>query len=338
MRVNILQPTIHPTEHVGVTLDLNSDGRRDWEFYFSGTSGGQLRHVRYPGGTFENTPASLGTFSGNANGVTFNLRLAALGSPARFQFDAFTKERDEPTIWDIAPDTGWWSFEVGSTQPPPPPPPPGGGGGDFAARGTVIAPDPPRAGDVVGVGTSFRFKSNRQPVRGGSVTCEGSIGSQPISGVPLRDSGLHACFFDLPRNSGGKLFTGRVIMTVGARERSAQRKARIVDASAMQLTNLKTLNGSGGSPPAAGQNFSASVKVALVRPGSSSRPIRDGLVRCPATVGGKSIGTYFKGFVQGRATCSWNIPASARGSVFQGTILVVSGGKTATKTFTSRVR
>ena len=338
MRVNLVQPTIQPTEHTGVSLDLNNDNNFDIDFYFDGTGGGQLRHVQ-PGTGFQVTPASLATFSNNSFGITFNIRLGALGSPSRFQFLAFTKERDEPTVWDWAPSSGWWQFQVQATPPPPSPPPPSPPPtAEFVARGSVISPNPPRAGDVVGVGTSFRYSGSGQPVRGGALSCSGKIGAQRIAGVPLRDSGLHACFFTLPRNSGGKMFTGRVTMTLGGVADFAQRSARIVDASAMRLTNLLTRNGTGPGDPVAGQNFSASVAVALVRPGSPPKAITSGNVNCPAKVGAKPLRTYFKGFVQGRATCSWDIPASAHGALFQGTIVVVAGELNATKTFTGRVR
>ncbi len=239
--------------------------------------------------------------------------------------------------WDLAPDSGVFEYELATTQPPPPPPPPPASA-DFAGRGSAMSPNPPRAGDVVGLGTSFRYRGTGQPVRGGAVSCKGAIGSKPIAGTPVRDSGLHACFFKLPPTSGGQIFTGRVTLTLGSRERSVQRKARIADASAMQLTAFGTRNGTGAGGPVAGQNFSAAVAVTLVRPKRTPRPIKGGNVNCPASVGGKPLGVYFKGFVQGRATCSWNIPSSARGSVFQGTILVFAGARTATKTFTSRVR
>ena len=337
MRVNLVQPTIQPTEHTGVSLDLNSDNNYDIDFYFDGTGGGQLRHVR-PGTGFEVTPASLATFSNNSSGITFNIRLSALGSPSRFQFLAFTKERDEPTVWDWAPSSGWWQFQVQTTPPPSPPPPSPPPAAEFVARGSVITPNPPRAGDIAGVGTSFRYRGSGQPVRGGALSCSGKIGAQRIAGLPLRDSGLHACFFSLPRDSGGKVFTGRVTMTLGNVTRSAQRTAKIVDASAMRLTKLGTRSGSGSEDPVAGQNFSASVAVTLVRPGSPPKPITSGNVSCPAKVGAKPLRTYFKGFVQGRATCSWDIPSSARGALFQGTIVVVAGELNATKTFTDRVR
>ncbi len=340
IRVNLAQKTIGTTEHTAIELDLNSDGSRDIAFYFRGDSGGTLRHVRYPApGTFEVTPASLGTFSNNDFGITFNLRLGALGNPARFQFEAFTKEFDEPRVWDSAPDTGRWTFVV---QEPPPENPPGGGGGgppDFVAKGAVMSPDPPHAGDSVGVGTQFVFRESGKVVTTGRLTCSGTIGSRSIRGEAVRDKRLHACFFDLPRDSGGQRFTGRVTLTLGTRSRSIQRGGRIVAASALRVRGPRTF-----SAPVAGKPFPATFKVELVRPGAPVKPVESGTVTCRATAGGKPVRNPSYGWdPDGKgntfAFCNWPIPASARGAIFQGTITVRSeAGLTGTNTFSRRVR
>jgi hypothetical protein len=342
VRVNLAQKTIGTTEHVAITLDLDSNGRRDLAFYFRGDSGGTLRHVRYPSpATFEVTPPSMGTFSNNDFGITFNLRLGALGNPARFQFDAFTKEFDEPAVWDYAPSaTEWWTFVVQEQQPP------GGGGGgggggntqDFVARGSAMSPDPPRAGDSVGVGTRFVYRGSGDTVTTGRLRCSGTIGPRSIRGRPVRDDRLHACFFDLPRTSGGELFTGRVTLTIGARERSVERRGRIVHASALRVQGPGTF-----SAPVAGEAFPASFRVELVRAGAPARPVKNGTVTCRGTAGGKlvrgpSAGWDPDGKGNTFAICNWPIPASARGALFQGTITVRALGLTGTRTFSRRVR
>jgi hypothetical protein len=141
--------------------------------------------------------------------------------------------------------------------------------------------------------------------------------------------------FQLPETSSGQLFRGRATLTVGARQASVQRTARIVSSSALALTGPKTIPADG---PSAGVQLSAAFKVELVRPGARARPVTDGEVVCRATVDGKGLKWDFKGFFKGLATCAWPIPASATGATFVGTITVKSGGMTATKTFKDRVR
>jgi hypothetical protein len=341
IRVNLAQKTIGATEHIAVTLDFNLDHRRDLSFYFRGDGGGTLRHVRYPSpATFEVTPATMGTFSNNDFGITFNLRLSGIGNPARFDFYAFAKEFDEPEVWDFAPDgDAWWSFVV---QEPPPPGGGGGGGGggatpDFVARGSAMSPSPPRAGDSVGVGTRFAYRGSGETVTTGRLRCSGTIGARSIRGRAVRDDRLHACFFALPRTSGGQLFTGRVTLALGGRERSVQRSGRIVAASALRIEGPKTF-----SDPAAGKPFPASFKVTLVR-GGSAKPVTSGEVDCRATAGGRPVRFPSAGWDPDEkgntyAICNWPIPPSARGKIFQGTITVRSGGLTGTKTFSRRVR
>ena len=64
--------------------------------------------MRYPSpATFEVTPASMGTFSNNDFGITFNLQLSGIGNPTRFDFYAFTKEFDEPGRFVCIPGYEW---------------------------------------------------------------------------------------------------------------------------------------------------------------------------------------------------------------------------------------
>jgi hypothetical protein len=278
----------------------------------------------------------MASFSNNDFGITFNIRLSGIGSPARFDFYAFTKEFDEPEVWDFAPDgDAWWSFVV-QEQPPGGGGGGGGGGGppDFVAKGSAMSPDPPHAGDSVAVGTRFVYRESGKVVTTGRLTCTGTIGSRSIRGRPVRDSRLHACFFDLPRDSGGQRFTGRVTLTLGTREHSIQRGGRIVPASALTITGPNTKP----SNPVAGQQYSAAFKVEVVQPGKPPRRITDGEIDCRATAGGKPVGFDFKGFFASSAVCAWQLPASARGTFFQGTIMVRARGMTATKTFSRRVR
>jgi hypothetical protein len=347
-RVNLAQKTIGTTEHTAIELDLNSDGARDLAFYFRGDSGGTIRHVRYPSpGTFEVTPASLGTFSNNDFGITFNLRLGALGNPSRFQFEAFTKEYDEPRVWDSAPDTGRWAFVVQEQQPPGGGGGGGGGGGespDFVASRSVIEPSPPRAGEVVVLAARFEFRDSGQVVRTGVVRCTGSIGAQRLRVVYAGfQSNSAGCGFRLPQGSAGKTFTGRVTVTRGTRERSVQRSARIVGAanpSAKGKLVISDPNTNGD--PKVGQQFATSFKVVLVRAGTSKR-VTSGRIECRATAGGRTVPFAAGGWDPDdkgnkSAYCTWPIPGWAKGETFRGTITVRSGEATGTKPFTRRVR
>lgn len=96
--------------------------------------------------------------------------------------------------------------------------------------------------------------------------------------------------------------------------------------------------------PVAGQQFSAAFTIRLLRPDGSPERIGSGDVSCPATVEGRRPRASFEDFYRRKgksgATCAWQIPTSARGSLFTGTIKVRARGRPvwATSTFRYRVR
>lgn len=86
--------------------------------------------------------------------------------------------------------------------------------------------------------------------------------------------------------------------------------------------------------PAAGKAFSAFLVAARSDTGAV---LKGGRVTCAATVGGRRLTARTHAVVNGRVTCTWTIPASARGQTIRGTITVVFEGLTARKSFSVRV-
>jgi hypothetical protein len=65
--------------------------------------------------------------------------------------------------------------------------------------------------------------------------------------------------------------------------------------------------------------------------------IESGNVTCKARIAFKSIRANSSNVVNGRATCTWLIPKTARGKTLRGSITVVSGGLKKTRTFSVRI-
>jgi len=84
----------------------------------------------------------------------------------------------------------------------------------------------------------------------------------------------------------------------------------------------------------AGGSFSASMTVVSTRPDA----LADGAtVTCTAKVAGKSLVATAKGFADGKATCSWRIPKTARGKRITGSVSATVQGLTAERQFSATV-
>jgi len=89
--------------------------------------------------------------------------------------------------------------------------------------------------------------------------------------------------------------------------------------------------------PHAGAPLYVAVQV-FVESGESSVKLTDGKVRCSATAGGSAIPSTLGKIVPGRGVqCGWKVPFGARGTQLVATIVVSSGGGSATKTYRWRV-
>ena len=88
------------------------------------------------------------------------------------------------------------------------------------------------------------------------------------------------------------------------------------------------------SRPRAGGAFTMSMSAVRNDTGAT---IQGGTVNCAAKAGGATLAARVHRFAGTRATCTWQIPASARGKAFRGSITVVFEGKKVTKTFSSSI-
>jgi hypothetical protein len=87
--------------------------------------------------------------------------------------------------------------------------------------------------------------------------------------------------------------------------------------------------------PAAGHVFSAFLVGVRSDTGAT---LKSGQVACAASVGGKRLRARTHAVVNGRAKCTWSVPASAKGRRIHGTVTVHFEGLTAKKSFSAVVR
>jgi hypothetical protein len=86
--------------------------------------------------------------------------------------------------------------------------------------------------------------------------------------------------------------------------------------------------------PAAGRTFTAGLTVARNDTGAV---LKGGQVVCTATVGGARITARVRKFVGTQARCAWQIPGSARGRPFRGSITVVFEGRRISRSISATV-
>jgi hypothetical protein len=88
------------------------------------------------------------------------------------------------------------------------------------------------------------------------------------------------------------------------------------------------------SRPVAGRTFTAGLTVARNDTGAT---LKGGQVICTATVGGARVTARVHRFVGTQARCGWNLPGSARGKAFRGTVTVVFEGRRISRSISATV-
>jgi hypothetical protein len=88
------------------------------------------------------------------------------------------------------------------------------------------------------------------------------------------------------------------------------------------------------SRPRAGGMLTANLTVARNDTGAV---LKGGAVVCSATVGGARVAVRVHKFVGSQARCAWQVPGSARGKSFRGTVTVLFEGKRISRSFTATV-
>lgn len=338
IRFTTREKTINVGEHLFINVDTDGDDNREWVFAFRGGGSGSIGYLKFPtsAGTLQNAPASLATACCQDFGVTLMINLAAIGNPARIRFNTGSKEADESTTWDWAPDSGRWEFVMRQTPPPttttkqPP-------ARDFQVRDSWMRPNAPQAGKRVVAGAQFVYNGTRQAVRGGTVTCRGRLGSRGLSGRPGHSGGTGTCSFRLPADAAGKTLRTRVTLSTQQYEAWTELTRTVVGgARQLALSEPNVFP----NPPRAGSQLQAAVRVELRQTGAGSR--RVDVARRNVTCSGAVAGRAIRGAAVPRpgegVVCTWNIPASARGATFRGRIVVRVAGQTATKSFSGVVR
>jgi hypothetical protein len=86
--------------------------------------------------------------------------------------------------------------------------------------------------------------------------------------------------------------------------------------------------------PTAGRTFTVQLVSARSDTGAV---LQGGQVSCAATVGGRRLAARTHSVISGRATCTWTIPASARGQTLHGSVRIGFEGLSASRSFSARV-
>lgn len=87
--------------------------------------------------------------------------------------------------------------------------------------------------------------------------------------------------------------------------------------------------------PTAGKAFTLRIVVARSDTGAV---VQNGRVTCVGRVGTARLKAKVQRVVSGAATCTWNIPAKAKGKRFRGSVAIVFEGLKASEGFSSKVR
>jgi len=85
--------------------------------------------------------------------------------------------------------------------------------------------------------------------------------------------------------------------------------------------------------PRAGRRFLATLVVAS----PEALPVTP-QVTCKVTIAGKALALKSKAFVDGAATCGWQVPKSAKGKLMNGSVTVVVQGVRVSPSFSAKVR
>ena len=92
-----------------------------------------------------------------------------------------------------------------------------------------------------------------------------------------------------------------------------------------------------GTPknPTAGRSFTLRLVAAR---SDTNAAVQNGRVTCVGRVGNARLRARVQGVQGGAATCTWNIPPSAKGKSFRGSVSVVFEGLRASQSFSAKVR
>jgi hypothetical protein len=87
--------------------------------------------------------------------------------------------------------------------------------------------------------------------------------------------------------------------------------------------------------PSAGRPFTLRLVAARSDTGAA---VQNGRVTCVGRIGNARLKAQVQRVVGGAATCTWNIPAPAKGKTFRGSVAVVFEGLKASQGYASKVR
>ena len=166
----------------------------------------------------EASPASFSFATPGSNISEFRINRSDLGNVSGFNFFAVSISIDPPKVnlWDVAPNSGYYSYDL-STPPPPPPPPP-------APAPAVVKPQigapvtvPTRA--VAGKRMTVVFPVTRsdtgKPLTTGKLICDPSVMGKVIAHAESFKAGQARLSFVVPNTAKGKQLKVKVTIRLG---------------------------------------------------------------------------------------------------------------------------
>jgi hypothetical protein len=310
---------------LGVWVDADKNNANDYILWMQGNPA-TIGLYRLVNGSPQlvSEPTLKGTF---LRGATIDINRAALGISSGFQFQVATIPPDQKTSYDIAPNSGWFAYNVVIGQPQPTIT-------SIEVKNVNWSPDPPKAGKPL-VATAKVVSNTGVPLPSGQVQCDATVGGVALKGAGHFAVGAGSCTWSIPASAAGKSMTGKV--TVVYQQLSAWGKltGRIIGAKAsLQIRGIRTAP----TTPQAGRAFYASVGVWKHLPGVKDERWGTGTVSCRAEVSGHALRVILHKVLAGYgAQCGWDVPTTARGATMYTSIGLRSQGASVSKTYRFRV-
>jgi hypothetical protein len=222
------RPALQSQDVVVIGLDSDQNlatggpGGLEYGLAAVGTFSGGVALLQWNGSTFQpvTTPASSlsGSYGVGAGGglLTIRINRSDLGGTTGFNFAVGTSGDNGMTIGDLAPNSGTWSYQLGSagtttttttttTSPAP----------ALSLRVlTLLTTNPARAGKRFVATLVVIREDTVLPLTSGSISCSARAGSQPLRVKSKFFASVGpSCAWLLPKKSKGKTLRGVIAVT-----------------------------------------------------------------------------------------------------------------------------
>jgi hypothetical protein len=304
---------------VEIHIDTDLNGAPDYlVFYAPGSSTATLYSCN------NTTPCSGDddpTFqSSYSAGPTFQMSRGAIGTlnVTRIQFLVYTLFNDTNYYYDAAPDSGWYTFDIG----------PAVTGVTVDSSSLTPTPAHPTAGRSYTLG--FQAMTNiGTPLPTGTVQCTATAGGSTLTGSGTVTTGTGSCTWQIPSTAGGKAFHAHVVVSFpgAATQATFDRTDTVVGIAMLRFGSVRAPR------VVAGHLFTLGAPVVVHQPGLADKRVQGGSVNCAATAGGHAVRAVTARLGAKGAQCTWFVPATAKGKTLRATVTVHAQGLAARKSF-----